>query len=359
MKKILICTNHLGMLQNYRGELITELAKDNSIIIVSPEEGKNQFFSELGCEQLFVKMDRRGMNPIRDGRMLLEYWRITKGVKPDYVITYSIKPNIYMGLVCRLLGVKYYAHIQGLGSAFEHKFSSMIVVPLYRCAMKSVSNVFFENGDNRNTLVDYGIIKPEKGTVLPGAGVNLEKYRLAKYPENDSCHFLFSGRITKEKGIDELLSAVKKLHSEGESIVLDVAGVYEGNYSDSIQELQEQGICKFYGFLDDPRIAYEKADCVVIPSYHEGMCNVILEGAAMGRPVLTTDIPGCREGVVDCKTGYLCKPKDADDLYSIMKKFLTLNKEERSIMGLEGRKLVERTFDRNIVVRETMDVLSN
>ena len=214
-----------------------------------------------------------------------------------------------------------------------------------------------ENEANAEEFRKRHIISREKQIVLNGAGINLESYPYCEYPKNEKFHFLYLGRIMREKGMDELFWAVKKLHQEGEKFVLDLVGFFEDEYKEQVEDLEKQGIAVFHGFSENPRPYYEGADCVVMPSYHEGMSNVLLEAAAVGRPVVTSDIPGCREAVEDKKTGCLVKVKDEDSLYEGMKYVLRMSRAEREAMGMAGRKKMKREFDKRTVVGETVKAL--
>ena len=194
--------------------------------------------------------------------------------------------------------------------------------------------------------------------MLPGAGINLEQYLLMPYPQNDQVHFLYLGRIMKEKGIDELFSAMCRLHDEmGDRVVLDLVGFFEGDYEAEVDALVAEGIAVFHGFQTEPKPYYAAADCVVMPSYHEGMSNVLLEAAAIGRPVITSNIHGCKETVEPDVSGLLCQVKDADDLYQRMRQMATLSRGERENMGLAARKKAELEFEKGMVVEKTIHAI--
>ena len=356
-KKIMVLTNHSYMLWQFRRELIAELMKEHEVIISMPFVGHEEDFQAMGLRCIETAIDRRGINPKTDFRLLKTYYRMLKEEKPDLVITYSIKPNIYAGLVCGMLKIPFCANVQGLGTAFQKAGLAQFVTLLYKLAFRKVRTVFFENEANAEEFQKRHIIPIKKQTVLHGAGINLEYYKKQPYPENEKFHFLYLGRIMREKGMDELFWAVKKLHQEGERFVLDLVGFFEDEYKEQIEELEKQGIVTFHGFSEDPRPYYEGADCVVMPSYHEGMSNVLLEAAAMGRPIITSDIPGCREAVEDGKTGILAKVHNRESLHEVMKKMLQLWKSERREMGIAGCEKMRREFDKKTVVAETMKAL--
>ena len=229
--------------------------------------------------------------------------------------------------------------------------------------------VFFENAGNAQEFIKRKLIAEDKVIVLNGAGVNLEHYAYTPVSshqegeesgesETGKMHFLYLGRIMKEKGIDELFAAMRRLHGEyGGRVVLDIVGFFEDEYKDAVEKMVEDGIAVFHGFQEETRPYYEMAGCVVLPSYHEGMSNVLLEASAMGRPVITSDIPGCREAVEDGKSGYLCEMKNADMLFEKMKMMADKSIDEIEEMGKCARKRMEKQFDKKRIVKRTVEII--
>lgn len=355
-KKILIATNHSYMLWQFRRELIFELMKEYEVVLSLPFVGHETDFMEKGLRCIETDIDRRGINPVTDMKLLLFYKKLLRKEQPDLVITYSIKPNIYAGWLCGRLGIPFCANVQGLGTAFQKAGLAQFVTMLYKIAFRKVQTVLFENTDNADEFQKRHIIPAKKQVILPGAGINLEHYTLAPYPDNEKIHFLYLGRIMKEKGIDELFYAVRKLYAERTDFVLDLVGFFEDEYKEQAEQLQKEGIVKFHGFQEDPRPYYTAADCVILPSYHEGMSNVLLEAAATGRPLITSNIPGCRETVDKDISGFLVKVKDGDSLLDTMKKFLDMQPDGRKEMGLAGRRKMEQEFRKETVVQQTIKV---
>lgn len=353
--KILILANFDVGLYQFRRELIEALLKEHQVLLSLPDGDLVRPLEEMGCRFFDTPMERRGINPVKDLDLFLRYIKLLRQQKPDLVITYTIKPNIYGGLACRLLRIPYAVNITGLGTAFQKQgMLRKLVTFLYRTALKKARVVFFENSGNRQIFLDEGIVAENKTCLLSGAGVNLEYYAYVPYPEAATTRFLFVGRVMKEKGVEELFAAMERLHAEGADCCLDVLGGYEENYADTIRNYEQQGWLHYHGYVTDVRPFIEKAHCFVLPSYHEGMANTNLECAAMGRPLITSDIPGCKEAVVERESGLLCKPKDPDSLYETMKYFLSLPTNIRAQMGKVGRKHMEDTFDKKKVVAETM-----
>lgn len=365
MKVLIICNSTTGLVK-FRGMLIQELInKGNIVKVIVPssnekkEHDARHRVNKMQCDLVTVPIERRGLNLLKDLILSLRYKRIIKKEKPDLIITYTIKPNIYGGIICRILGIPYITNITGLGTAFQKgEMLKQLVILLYKIALKRAKIVFFENNEDRNMIVTKGIVSKSKTYVLAGAGVDLVHFSYKKYPEdNEKTRFLFIGRVMQEKGIDELFQAMTKLNQEGYRCSLDVLGGYEENYSEDIAKCEREGWLNYHGYQEDVRPFIENCHCFVLPSWHEGMANTNLESAAMGRPVITSDIHGCLESVENETTGYLCKKKDSDDLYQRMKNFIELSYEERKSMGIAGRKRMEEIFDKRAVVKNTIDFL--
>lgn len=356
--KILIITNHSYMLYSFRRELIAELQKDHEVVLSMPFVGHEEDFQAMGLRCIHTEVDRRGINPKTDLKLMATYRNLLRAERPDLVITYSIKPNIYAGLMCSLMKIPFCANVQGLGTAFQRKGLAEFVTILYRTALKKAKVVFFENEGNAQEFIDRKIIPTDKITILPGAGVNLANYPLTAYPQNNRVRFLYLGRIMKEKGIDELFAAMRRLYGElGDKVQLDLVGFFDDDCEAQVNALVDDGIAVFHGFQTEPIPYYAAADCVVLPSYHEGMSNVLLEASAIGRPVITSRIHGCMEAVEEGKTGLLCPAKDTDSLYDAMRRMTDLPAETRAQMGIAARKKMELEFEKNKVVQRTIQAI--
>jgi len=352
--KILIVTNHSYMLYQFRREFIEMLLKDYEVVISTPCVGHEDDLKEMGCKIIDTYVDRRGIDPFKDYKLLKNYNAIIENEKPDKVITYSIKPNIYAGMICQHRHISYYTNVQGLGTAFQSSSLAKLVTFLYKRAFKEVKTVFFENKGNADLFLQKKIIPIKKIKILNGAGVNLNYHQYYPYPTEKKIHFLFVGRIMKEKGVDELFNAFEKLHKNYD-VVLDIVGFFEDEYRDKVNQLVNDGLVYFHGFQQDVRPYYQKAHCVVLPSYHEGMSNVLLEACAIGRPIITSNIPGCKEAVDENNNGYLVNVKDSEDLYLKMKQFVELEEIQKEEMGKNGRIKMEKEFNKEDIVKETLE----
>lgn len=357
-KKILILANSVVGLHDFRRELIEKLIRENDVVASTPFDDNNKvaLLQETGCRLINTEMERRGMNPVRDITLMLKYWRQISAEKPELVITYTIKPNIYGSTICRLRKVPYAVNITGLGTAFEKSgILRKAVTAMYRFALKNAKVVFFENSENMQMFIDERMIRKEQAKLLNGAGVNLERFGLLPYPQDcEETRFLFIGRVMAEKGVDELFTAMRKLTADGVKCSLDMLGGFDEDYASKIKEAETEGWLRYHGYQSDVRPFINRCHCFVLPSWHEGMANTNLECAASGRPVITSNIHGCLEAVEDGVSGYLAKVKDADDLYVKMKQFSELDGAVRETMGLAGRKRMEDVFDKKRIVGETI-----
>lgn len=362
MMVLIICNCATG-LEIFRGMLIQELIREGNTVkaIVPLTDEKKELIAEnqlkkMHCALKRTSMERRGMNPLHDLGLMKEYYKTVKKMKPDLVITYTIKPNIYGSLVCRILKVPCAVNITGLGTAFQKNgMLKQMVTLMYKVALKKTKVVFFENVENRDIMVDMRIIPKEKTHVLAGAGVDLEHFHYAEYPKDtDTSRFLFIGRVMQEKGIDELFEAMERLNQEGYSCSLDVAGGFEEHYEEKIRKYEVEGWLHYHGYQNDVRPLIENCHCFVLPSWHEGMANTNLEAAAMGRPVITSNIHGCLEAVEDGKSGFLCETQNVKSLYATMKRFCEISYSQKQELGLAGRRLMELRFDKKKIVAETI-----
>lgn len=355
---LVIANNDIG-LYKFRKELLQKLIDDDNEVYISlPNGNLVQPMVDMGCKFIDTAVDRRGINPVTDLKLFLNYRKMIGKVKPDFIITYTIKPNVYAGIVSAIKHKKYAINITGLGTAFQKQglFLKLIVM-LYKFACKKAHTVIFENCENMKLFLNYGIVKEEQCLLNAGAGVNLEEYQFEKYPPADKTRFLFIGRIMQEKGIDELFDAAKRIKREYDDVEFDVVGMYEDNYEETVNRLVDDGIINFYGYQQDVKPFVKQSHCFVLPSWHEGMANTNLECGAMGRPIITSNIHGCLEAVVDGKTGYLVEKKNANDLYEKIKRFIELPYDEKVKMGQASHDHIAEVFDKKKVVSDTISVL--
>lgn len=357
MKSILISTNSIKGLYSFRKEVVENIINNNyKVVIIGPKSDRDSKFTELGIEIKHIEIQRRGKNILHDLKLLFIYIRLFKNLKPDIVLTYTIKPNIYSSIACRVLKIPYLVNITGLGEGVQrNKYLRLLTLKLYEIALKNAATVFFQNQNNLDYFLDNNIVKENQITLIPGSGVNLNKFKFIEYPkENTKIRFLFIGRIMKSKGIEELLKAIEIIQEQHKNITFDIVGPFEENYEEILNEYQQQGMLNFYGQQNEVRRFIEKAHAIINPSYHEGMSNVLLEAAASGRPVLASEVPGCIETFDEDISGIGFKAKDTDSLVFSINRFLNKTHDEKVEMGIKGREKIEREFNREIIVNTYM-----
>lgn len=354
--KIVILTNYANGLYLFRRELIERFHERGHTVLVSvPLDENCEKLEQLGCQVIPTMLERRGINPIKDFKLFCFYMSLLKREKPDVVLTYTIKPNLYGGLGCRLKKAPYLCNITGLGTAIENKtLLSSILLRFYKVAVAKARKVFFQNENNRQFMHAHGIAK-KNSMLLPGSGVNLKRHSFEPYPsEEDGIRILTVIRIMREKGIEEYLEMVGRLAPVHKNIMFLLAGEYEEEerekYKPLIHRLEEKKVLKYLGHVNNVHEVMAGCHAILHPSYHEGLSNVLLEGAACGRPLLASDVPGCRETMQPDISGMLFAPCSVDAIADATGRFLLLGAKERENMGMEGRKWVEAHFDREKVL---------
>ena len=361
MGTILILCNYSQGLYDFRNELVVELLKNHRVIISLPDKVKTDLFIQEGAEVVETPMNRRGVNPVQDLQLLHNYQKLLKVYKPDLVLTYTIKPNVYGGYACAKAGIPYLATVTGLGSGFEKTGPLLeIIRTLYRNGLSKASCVFFQNRENMEAFRSMHLVSgPYR--LVNGSGVNLKKWRALPYPPQGITQFLFVGRMMKEKGIDEFLEAARVLH--GNNIQFMLAGFCDEDYQEQLDACEKEGIITQLGYQMDMHPLYERCSAVVMPTYHEGMSNVLMEASACARPVIASNISGCREIFEDGVTGFGFAPKSSQALIDALKEFLTLSQADRAAMGRAARYKMQEEFDRRRVIasylQEINKILNN
>lgn len=362
MKILILANNDIG-LYNFRKELIEKLIELKHKLYISLPYGERvSDLVNMGCEYIETEVDRRGTNFIKDFKLFNKYRKILKEIKPDIVLTYTIKPNIYGGIVARLKKAPYICNITGLGTATENKsIVQKLIILLYKIALKDVKCCFVQNEENLEFLKKNKITNKEKYKLIPGSGVNLQHFKLLPYPdEKEKIKFLFISRIMKEKGIEQYLETAKYITKKYKNIEFHILGFCEQEYEGILNDLQKEKIIYYHGLQKDVIPFLKECSCLIHPSYYpEGMSNVLLEAGASGRPVITTNRSGCREIVEDGQTGFIVNQKDSKDLIEKVEKFIKLPKEQRKKIGINARKKVKKEFDRNIVIKNYIDEINN
>lgn len=354
--RILLIDNHEDGVYKCRGELIKKLLEDNEVYVSLP---KGKYTNELinwGCKFEDVEIDRRGTNPINEIKLIAYYNKLLNRIKPDIVLTYSIKPNSYAGSLCAIKNIPYIANITGLGSAIINGgLLSKISLLFYKIGLRKARIVFFQNESNKDYMTKRKIVNSNY-KVLPGSGVNLNIHKFEEYPSEDKpISFITIGRLMKDKGTDELLEAAKIVKKYYPKVTFNLIGFYDGDYKEKIDKAVEEGIVNFYGHQDDVHSFIKQSHATIHPSYHEGMANALLESAACGRPVLASNIPGCKEAFIEKETGLGFKPQDSNDLANTITEFINLPYSKKKQMGIQGRLKMENEFDRELIIESYLE----
>jgi len=359
--KITICLNTAWNLVNFRSGLIRALvAAGYEVVAVAPNDKYSDGLKMLGCRFVPLHMDNGGTNPLKDVLLLWQFLRLFATERPDVFLGYTVKPNVYGSLAARWLHIPVINNIAGLGAAFISGGMVMRIVRwLYRTALRRSAQVFFQNDDDRQLFVSGGLVPADKTALLPGSGIDLDRFVSTPMPAIGSgCtrfRFLLVARMLRDKGVVEYVEAARLLRKRSPQVEFCLLGFLDVKNPAAILRAEmdawvTEGVVTYLGESDDVRSQIAAATCVVLPSYREGTPRSLLEAAAMGRPIITTDAVGCREVVDDGVNGLLCRTKDAADLADKMTRMIVMPHSELEAMGRRGRVKVEREFDEKIVI---------
>ena len=364
--KVLIALNTAWNLVNFRAGLIRGLRDAGyEVVTIAPPDEHVPRLRELGCRYVPLAMDNKGTHPGRDMLLLWRYLLLLRKERPDVFLGYTVKPNIYGSLAAHALGIPVINNIAGLGAVFiKRNWLTRLVRGLYRLALSRSQRVFFQNEDDRHTFVEGGLVRAEVTDRLPGSGVDLARFSSVFLMDagRKGMRFLLIARMLWDKGVGEYVEAarlVRQRHPEAEFRLLGFLDVQNPSAISRAQmdEWVTEDVVRYLGSCDDVRPHIADADCVVLTSYREGVPRTLLEAAAMGRPIITTDAVGCREVVNDGVNGYLCRTRDAADLADKMERMIALAPFERAEMGRRGREKMEREFDERIVITKYLEVI--
>ncbi len=357
--RILFISNHEVTMYYFRTELLKSLTDDGNEVLISQPDGEHKdYFESIGCKCINTGITQYGMNPLKEISLVKQYKKLIKEHSPDAVVTYTIKPNLYGGMAASSCKVPYISTITGLGGAFEkgNLFKKMTVA-LYKRATKNISALFFQNKTASELFDSFGIAKG-KHVIVSGSGVNLRKHSFKAYPFDDKeTKLLFIGRVMNDKGVRELLESVGNLRSKGVCVSLDVIGWCEDECKELLDTAVRKGIVNYHGWQEDVTPFIEKCNAVILPSYHEGLANVLLEAEASGRPVLASNIHGCIETFDEGVTGFGFEPRNYSAIERAVEKFVSLPYKEKVLAGKEARAKMEKEFDRNTVVEKYKEVI--
>lgn len=362
-RTIVISANSFWNIANFRGGLIRALAGAGYRSIIAAPDADADWARDAGAEAIAVAVDRSGLNPLTDAGTLLAFWKLLRRAKPAIFLGFTVKPNIYGSLAASMSGIPALPNISGLGTAFiRHGLLSRFVTLLYRFALGGAKIVFFQNPDDRDLFVARGIVSADRARLLPGSGVDLDRFAPAEQAGEGPPVFLMIGRVLGDKGVHEYVEAAGSLRAKYPAWRFQLLGPCdEGNRTAIPRHLLDQwvndGVVEYLGEAADVRPHIVQASALVLPSYREGLPRSLLEGAAMARPLIATDVPGNRHLVDHQINGLLCEARNAASLAEAMEQFGLMSGERRADMGAAGRAKVEREFDEGLVVRAYLDAI--
>jgi len=365
--KIAILINTSWNIYNFRLGMLREFKADgHKVVCIAPRDDYSKKLEEEGFEYHHISINNKGTNPIEDFKLIYDYYRLLSIIEPDIVLGYTIKPNIYGSIASHLLGIPTISNITGLGTVFlNDNVSSKFAMWLYKIALyKSI--VFFQNRDDLNIFLERGLVESEYADVLPGSGIDLKKFSPRRVDRRDGrFKFLMIARLLKDKGIMEYVKASREIKGKSGYDYVDfllIGAIWKDNPTavskDDVDSWEREGIIKYLGVTDDIREKISEVDTVVLPSYREGTPRTLLESASMAKPLIATDVAGCRDVVDDGVNGYLCRVKDYRDLADKMDKMLSLSDEEREKMGMSGRRKMEMEFNEKIVIHKYINYIN-
>jgi len=357
--KIAIVINTSWNIYNFRMGFIKALQKaGHEVHTIAPVDKYTSYLTDAGCIHHSMRMDRRGANPLKDLALTSELFLIYKRVKPDVILHYTIKPNIYGTFASALLGIPVINNVCGLGTVFlKRNFASATAMVLYKIAFLFPKKVFFQNPDDLNLFVNKKLVSKSRTDLLPGSGVDLNEFRPAKFKRNTHFTFLMISRLIIDKGVLEYIKAIENLREKGIDARFQLLGSADPDHKrgiqlDTIAEWINNGTVEYLGTTANVIPNIVNADCIVLPSYREGTPRALLEAAGCAKPIVATDVPGCRQVVVNNYNGLLCNSKDANDLADKMENILSMKDKQLKQFGKNGRRHVEKEFDQNIVIEK-------
>lgn len=355
MKKVLLLANDVTTILQFRQELVKALVEDgNEVVVCVPQSDRTPEIEALGASVETIEVSRHGKNPLKDIGLYINYKKLIKKINPHIVFSFTIKPNVYGGMAAGRLRIPYVANVTGLGVVGDEGLLQKLMLLLYKSGCKRAKCVFFQNKSNLEFFKKMGVVK-ENVQLLPGSGVNVEKFAYMDYPAEGTTNITFVGRIIKDKGVFELAEAAKRFANDTR-VKFTIVGDVEYGAENPFEGMEN---VECMGFHKDVRPYLQNSHAVVLPSYHEGMANVLLEGASSGRVILASRIPGCEESFDEGVTGFGLEPKDATSLCDAIEKLLSLSNEQMREMGKAGREKMVQQFNRQIVVNKYLEELKS
>ncbi|WP_299792840.1 glycosyltransferase family 4 protein [uncultured Marivita sp.] len=363
--KILISVNAAWNIWNFRRPLVEALLADgHKITILAPKDDSVPKLTALGCTVRHLEMDVKGLNPLQDAKLVLRLRHHFRLIRPDVILSFTIKNNLFGALVAKAAKIPFIPNVTGLGTAFlSGGLLERVAVTLYKGAFRNLPVVFFQNEDDKALFLERGLVTEGQARCLPGSGIDLDRFASVAYPsQSEAPEFLMIARLLRDKGVLEYVEAARLVKKRHPDVRFQLLGATEAENRTAISRhvvsgWEQEGVIEYLGTVEDVRPFIEAAQCVVLPSYREGAPRTLIEAAAMARPLIATDVPGCRAVVDDGKTGFLCKVRSGESLASACEVFLALPHEKRAALGCAGRAKMEQEFGQNIVVDAYRDVI--
>jgi len=367
---ILMTVNATWNIWNFRRPLVEALTGDgHRITILAPPDDAVLQLERLGCRVRPLKMSVKGLNPLEDLKLQRQFGRIFREERPDVVLSYTIKNNIFGARAAKPANVPFLPNVTGLGTAFlSGKLLQTVTEQLYRRSFAALPLVFFQNEDDCGLFLDRRLVRADQARLLPGSGIDLQHFAPSPMPAPDEPPvFLMIARLLRDKGVMEFVEAARRFkmrRPQARFQLLGAVGSENRSAIDrpSVEAWVVEGVVEYLGTTTDVRPAIAAASCVVLPSYREGAPRTLIEAAAMARPLIATDVPGCRAVVDHNVSGFLCEVRNADSLVAAMARFLSLSPAAQQTMGAAGRAKMERQYDKALVVdayREALDVIAS
>ena len=365
-KKIVISVNTAWNICNFRSGLVRALTRHGyDVVVMARNDEYTPRLSALGCRVKLLSMDSNGTSPGRDLALLVKYRRVLQSVRPLAYLGYTIKPNVYGSIAANGLSIPVINNIAGLGATFiNSSMLTLLVKRLYQYSLRNSSRIFFQNAEDRNLFLRAGLGREQVMEVLPGSGIDLQHFQPVQLPPlpRRPFRFLLVARMLKDKGIEEYVAAAELVRRHGLDAEFQLLGAVDANNPNAIPlerilAWQQRGLVRYLGKTDDVRPYLADADCIVLPSYREGVPHCLLEAAAMARPIVATDVAGCKDAVDNGRNGLLCKVEDASDLARKMIQMTGLTPAQRAEMGAWGRNKMTAQFDENIVINKYLGAI--
>jgi glycosyltransferase involved in cell wall biosynthesis len=340
------------------------MQEGHTVLAIAPTDKYSEYLKDIGCEFHPVALEKKGSNPLQDLKYMRRLYNTYKKTQPDVVLQFTIKPNIYGTLAASMLNIPVVNNVCGLGTVFlrKQRLSSKIARMLYKFSFRFPKKVFFQNQDDLSLFIKEKYIHPKLTDLVPGSGIPLDKFKTNSFNRNNQFTFLLIARLIYDKGILEYIEAIKLLKAKGIDAKFQLLGAVEEDANLGVPKKQldawvTEGLVEYLGVSDNVQSIIEKADCVVLPSYREGTPRVLLEAASMSKPLIATDVPGCKQTIDHGVNGFLCALQDAQDFANKMEKMTMLSDDELMVMGEKSRKKAEQEFDEKLVVQKYMETI--